>query len=384
MPMSIPKLRPSHPLQIAIVVGAAFGTSFPALGATQLLGEAVNAYSSCGVVTLTKNIANVNGFLSGMTTIGGVSWPVWRFWQDGSVWDRDFLDDQLSPYPYGYDSIGFDWSSNTVAISYFSGHGLPATYPDWDGVCDSTSSLYQPHCCSTGSDCVTPPAGQSLPGSCTKGPNVLPGRRGYCMYNVPRQAQVCGSGDVYSHLANLTNYGAFGESANSGGWRGVATNGGVNFAIFDMSIAARPGLETAEIGPQFAGLHGYATVMPTTIGSDIIDADYRGANFAALWRMNPNSSIARSWATSLSTAPTSAMGGGSPCTYGGTDGGHGISGCGSYWVGSKAETTTKLFFQNRSETWIQAQDDNNDSTNGNWITWTYVCNYDCNTYPVNL
>ena len=373
MTLSARTTRRSLPILLAIFASAALGYSSTTFGGTQLQGEAVNDYTACGSVNTPNCIDNVNGFLVNMT-----HWPVANFWTNNDVWDRDFVDSDLSAF--GGDNVGFDFSNNSVAIAYYSGHGHGFTGFDWDSACDNTSQTNHAHCCATSADCTQPGAGQSLPGVCTRGPGHT-GKTGYCLYNRARQISTCSTHDAFQHVPALTTLARFGESSVSGSWRGAGTNGGINFAVMDMSIAVRPGLEVAEVGPIFAGLHNLATIMPTTADSDAYDVNYRGANFAGFWQMNPFSSPAYSWAFSIYSAGSMS---GAACSPNGGDGYLGIDGCGAYWTGSLAASSSEAAYLNQQENWNQTQTDTHDATGASWVTWTYFCNYDCQTYPIHL
>jgi hypothetical protein len=348
-------------------------STFPLAG-NGIMGESVDDYGNgvCADMDLHHNVENVNGFLSNMTSGSGVTWPIVNNWQNTNVWDSDLVDSDVSAS--GGDLFNYDRGNSPMGIAMFSGHGF---CKDYDFLCNTMPS----HCCAHASDCTTPqtysPYNQSLPGVCTKGPDVPAGKTGFCLYNRARIPVTCGSNDVFGHKPPITSLARLGESPNSGGWKGAGTNGGINFAIMDISCGLRPGLELAEIGPLFAGVHNYATVIVTTALSDTNDSADRGIMFAKQWQMHPGSSIAWSWAVSINSM---SMTDGFPCGNG-PNGFHGISGCGAHWVGSLGETYSKVQFLNTSETWVQAQNDANDATGAAFWIYTYICNYDCVTFP---
>jgi len=284
-------------------------------------------------------------------------------WKDNDAWDRDLYDSDL--LSGADDNALFDQVG--ASISFYSGHGVCDDVPNGGTTVSS---------CTTSSQCTGPGSGQTGPGVCTKGPNRTTGT---CLYRTARQAILCSTNDGFGHFVDYSDGDvALGESTVSGAWRGAGTNGGVNFAALDISCGIRPGLEVQGMWNAFGGIHNIATVMPTTFDSDTADVPDRGPQFAARWRANPNSSIAVSWTSTLN----SATGGGS-CN-GTTSGNHGIFGCGANWVASLAESQSWAQFLNGTESWIQNQDDGNDTFGAVYMAWIYTCNYDCNTNPITI
>jgi hypothetical protein len=187
---------------------------------------------------------------------------------------------------------------------------------------------------------------------------------------------LCSTNDAFGHFVNYSDGNVrWGESSISGSWGGAGTNGGINFGVLDVSCGIRAGLEADGLWNAYAGVHNIATIMPTTWDSDTADTPDRGPQFAARWRANPNSSIADSWAVMLNDVT-----GGASCN-GTSSGSHGIFGCGANWVAALAESQSFAEWQNGTESWISAQDDNNDSFGASYMAWIYLCNYDCTTNP---
>jgi hypothetical protein len=341
-------------LVLILTPGRGFCTS------TGIIIESVNSYNSCHPgADLFGRIADAEGFLSGMTPSGS---PWWTFadYQNADVWDKDFVDTDL--YSLGDDNVSFD--APGLAFSMFAGHGN----------CEDATS----QSCTTSSQCTNPGTGQSLPGVCLAGPNRAAAT---CVYNTPRHLYTCGSNDIYSdHRVDYsTGPVALGEDANSGAWRGAGTNGGTNFAIFDISCAVRPAQEVNEVWNLFGGLHNLATLMPTNGHSDAVDSTERGSLFAGFWHANPNSSVAQSWVSVINSVPSTE---GSTCDNQG--GFHGFSGCGANIVISVAKDQRGANWENHNQTWTGTNgvsNDANDPVAAGYMQWTYICNYDCSTYP---
>jgi hypothetical protein len=342
-----------------------------------IVGESVNSYSPCGLNDLSNRITNTQGFLNGMPAGSGITWSVLASWTNDEVWDRDFIDSDRSMT--ADDNSTFDAPGN--AISMFSGHGLCDDYP-----VDSQGHPIDQHC-STSSQCTNPGTGnfgmvQTNPGSCTRGPSV---DHGTCIYTAPRFISTCSSEDTFSGLADYSDgLVSLGESSNSGGWNGAGTNGGTNFVILDLSCGVRPGHEVQGLWNAFAGVHNIATLMPTTYLADAIDSPSRGAKFSARWRANSNSSIALSWVYVINDMSISE---GTSCgtpNWRNPTGARGFAGCGANWAASVAQDFDHAQTLNRVETWIGAQNDANDATGAGWMTWTYVCNYDCSQFPLTI
>ena len=330
-----------------------------------IIGESIDLYSPCNIFPdLVNDKANVEGFLNNMPANGTTSWPVWADWTDnGNCWDADFVDSDL--FASGDDNVSFDPPG--AAIAMYSGHGVCNDFPTPDQSCTASAQ------------CTNPGTGMSNPGSCTKGPNVA---QGMCIYTAPREIVTCDTtNDKFGHHVDYSDGAtALGESTNSGAWAGAGTNGGINFAILDISCGVRPGHVTQGLGLAFAGVHNIATCMPTTAHADTTDSALRGTNFAARWKSNKNSSIAMSWTAMMNDMPWTE---GLSCN-GTTKGYHGYAGCGANLVASLAQDTTTAYFLNGTESWVQAQSDTNDPTAGAVMAWIWICNYDCSANPLTI
>ena len=327
-----------------------------------ILVESTDSYSSCFDPTIYPSLHNNKAYVENFA-FSMPGWTVLANWTGiGLAWDRDFVDSDFDSR--GDDNAAFDLSSG-LTISMYSGHG------------DCKDRTVQS--CSTSSQCTNPaPYSQYLPGSCLKGPIVTSGT---CIYGAFRDLVTCGSNDAFGHIIDTSDGEmALGESSNSGTWRHVGTNGGVNFSIIDVSCGVRPGHEAQGLWNAFAGVGNIATVMPTVMSSDTNDTPMRGAKFAARFQANPNSSIAYSWASMISDMSSTD---GQSCN-GDTSGFRGIDGCGANWVGSVAQDSTTAWWLNQTESWVDVQSDAHDATGAGWMTWTYYCNYDCNTYPITI
>jgi hypothetical protein len=347
--------------------------SSSAVAGNGIVLEWVDDYSdpTCVKPSLINDQANVAGLINNMNSGSGVSWPLWVNWGNQSVWDRDFVDSDLAAS--GQDNVGFDPPG--AAISMFSGHGTCNDFNISGNTCSAGNAS---------SRCTTPNVamGQSTAAvSCTKGPNRSTGT---CLYRAPKSILTCSSSDAFGHAATFSNgLVRFGESATSGGWAGAGTNGGVNFAILDISCPVRPGLEGAMMWNAFAGVHSIATIMPTTWDSDTRDDGLRGFNFARGWRANNNSSIVMSWLNGINNDPFGGRCNGTSSGYGGI-GAATVNGCGAYWAGTVAQSQAYAQLLNSSETWVQAQNDNADPTGAAWMSVSYMCNYDCVANPINI
>src|SRR5437773_12559281 len=145
-------------------------------------------------------------------TPGGSEWHVIHRFTDGNVWDTDFIDRA------DWDSRNFDEPG--TAISYYTGHGLITPYGE-----------NPPHRCTSSTQCTTPPFGAALPGVCKAAgsPGYAPGDTPQCVYYSDRILAVRGNNDQFGGQVNYSGGGvAWGESRNSGAWRGVGTDGGTN------------------------------------------------------------------------------------------------------------------------------------------------------------
>ncbi len=314
--------------------------------------ESVNSYPTKG--SLTNSIANGDGFYQSMTTSGS-PWSLRTRYTDTSVYDTDFIDPDI--FSNGGDTYNFD--QNGAAIAYFTGHG------PGDGGTGQT--------CNTWSDCVSPPGGTSLPADCRN----IPGAGKTCVYTSPRYIVTESPGDKYGGWAGLTHGGGvgFGESTYSGAWAGAGTNGGVNLLVADQSFGVSPGLFWAQLGSAFAGVHLWATLMPTW--GDTANVADRGPKFAAQFQANSAGSVAAAWVATLNSLGSEGMACNGSWSRGG---GGGINGCGCNVVMSvdvdKGHSDAKI----NVESWNLLDLDVLDATGNGYMTYEWQCNYDSSTY----
>jgi hypothetical protein len=340
-------------------VGAAIVVAPSGLRAasTTVMAESVDQYNACfpGADTFFR-VADAQGFLNNMMS-PGTMWTQGANWQNGNVWDTDFTDQDIGQF--GNDTNNFD--APGLAFSMFAGHGN----------CEDTTTQF----CTSSSQCVTPAHNwQFNPGYCISGPDRS---RAACVYDSPRHLYTCGNNDQLNHRVDYSSGAvALGESSNSGAWRRAGTNGGTNFAIFDISCAVRPNLQNWEVWNTFGGMHNLATLMPTDTHSDAWDSSERGSLFAAYYTANPYSAPGVAWQSMINSVPSTE---GATCDNVG--GYHGFAGCGANIVISLASTASVASWMNQYQNWIDVSSDGNDSTAGSSMKYSYVCNYDCVTYP---
>src|SRR5215510_14079892 len=83
-------------LQVTFI-GASLATSIlavtPADAGNGIVVESTEFYSACGIgPDLPATGPEIDGFVNGMTPVGGASWAVLANWKDGNAWDRDLYD----------------------------------------------------------------------------------------------------------------------------------------------------------------------------------------------------------------------------------------------------------------------------------------------------
>jgi hypothetical protein len=323
--------------------------------------EGVNDYG--GPKNLPNSIANCDGFRNQMASFA--PFVLADRWVDGDVQGFEFADPQL--VSGGGDSTW--WDEPTVAMAYFTGHGTCdpgiAGHP-----CTGGTTRF----CTTKSQCNTPPPGATLPGVCRRHPASL---QGQCGYHTPRF--IISNGPYPSW--NSVNYSAgnkvaWGESPNSGAWRGAGLNGNVNLVVLDLSNGVMPDLFWQGLGNAFGGVHFIMTLMPTW--GDSANTSLRGAAFGLIMRTNPATRAGVAWTTAMLNLPQTA---GGPCdstTYSTYGGGRGFNGCGcnvamtTYHPGGSALA---------DETVIQLQYDTLDRVAAEYYHARWTCNYDVNVYP---
>ena len=296
-----------------------------------------------------------------------IPWTYSSHYVNANVWDSDFVDPQAKAG--GGDDLYFD--SPGTAIAYFAGHGV-------DPGCNAGAF------CSSSAQCNAPDATkfQTGPGTCRSGP---PGSLGswpwgpVCCYNSDRAVVTSASsapfGNVvkYSQVWAPDRFVGWGESAQSGGWSGVGTYGGVNLVVLDISHGVTPQFWASQLPPAFAGLQYLATIMPTA-GDTSMVAD-RGGRFAQRWRANAAEPMANAWTYTLNDVPAWE---GNSCGLVG--GGHGINGCGCHFITS-VDTQPRAYWKMAYGSWNSVSSDGWDGVANSYMYWWSVCNYDAATYP---
>lgn len=341
----------------AALLGAV-ASSTPAEAGTRITTEGVDQYvpNQCGWGgALNNRVANNNGFRAGMVT-GDGRWTAGANFANSSVWDRDMYDPERTGNPLDNDTNNFDRAGDGIA--FFSGHGI----------CDGATTTL----CTSSTQCNSPPPGASMPSSCKQGPpgsGFPPIGQGWCHYFTPRRAFTCSTSSAHNNDVNYTGGQVkFGESANSGGWSGAGTNGGVNMAILDVSCGVLPQFAPQQLSQAFAGVHLIGTIMPVT--GDTADVANRGSAFAARWASNEWQSVAGSWIYVVLDL------GGANCSGGG------INGCGCNWV--QAQHATWADWYVNTESWVGVKLDSNDATSSGWWAGRQICNYNQAQYPYHL
>jgi len=327
----------------------------------KVIGEAVDHYQ--GTASDISCIPEMDNFRNGLLNAPGTIFTAGNRFVDQSVFDVDFYDLDLSPGING--SEWFD--QPTTGVGYVSVHGV--TGPT------STQA------CTSHNNCTAPPPGQSLPGACIA--NVPGTAGGWCAYRGYR-AGLVGPSPANAH-SQLINYQAgqvkWGESPNAGSWAGAGINGGLNFAALVTSYTVGPNDMLASLGPIFAGMTLLGVVMPITPQSaDDVDAPVRGTAFSNAYKTNPNGSIGLAWAGSIAGIPAND---GAGCGNSG-GGGHGINSCGAQVTFSMDVNPTKLGWNLTQETWNDIIRDDVDAVAAAWYSFSWMCNYNCNTANWNL
>lgn len=322
--------------------------------------EAINTFNAGCQPNLPLCISNVDEFRYSMTLLPGFSSGI-RY-TEGSVWASDFT--EVS------DLNNFDRSDNRDAISYVHTHGM----------CDDIAWT-QP--CVTSATCTSPPAGMAAPGYCVRNTETGGGAQGVCIYNRGRTIvmQNCTTVDYSNNVR-------WGESAQSGSWKGAGTDGGVNFVVIDNSCGLRPTHVFEGLWNTFAGTSTVALIMINRPGNassnppapdDTLNSDQRGPQFAARYRANSSASVGWSWRDSINSVTTGST---TSCPFGG--GGHGIQGCGAHITVSADSFAAGAEWARDTENWVAVRNDDNDATGDGFYSWAYTCNYDCNAHPMVL
>lgn len=276
-----------------LVISFLFLVELAGCQSTGLIVESVNIYRPRygNNADLSNSIANGDGFIRAMTPPGS-EWHVVHRYTDASVWDTDFLDGP------NWDAKNFDQAG--TAISYYTGHGLTTAYDE-----------VPEHTCTSSTQCTNPPLGAALPGVCKAAgsPNYAPGDTPRCVYYSDRVLAVNGSNDQFNGQVNYSAGSAtWGESANSGSWRGVGTDGGANLVVLDASFGVLATYWVRQTVNAMAGAHMLATVMPVT--GDTANVAVRGGLFGGAWAQNAESAVSISWLTTLNSIPGSGINGG--------------------------------------------------------------------------
>ena len=303
---------------------------------TGLVVESVNNYSGNG--DLTNSIANGDGFIRAMTPPDS-EWHVIHRFTDRLVWDTDFLDGPQR------DARNFDQSG--TAISYYTGHGLITPYGENPA-----------HRCTSSSQCTSPPAGASPPGVCKAAgsTNYAPGDTPQCVYYSDRILLVNGSNDQFGGQVNYSaGAAAWGESSNSGAWRGVGTDGGTNFVVLDASFGVLPTYWVRQTQQAMAGIHMLATIMPVT--GDTANVADRGGLFGGSWAQNPDGAVSTAWLTTMNSIA-----------------GSGINGGGCNFV-IAFDTTAAKAQGHIDEDWNQLRNDGFDAQGNGFYSARWLCNW---------
>ncbi len=360
--------------------------------------EAVDIYGPGPCNTngsLCNPINNAQGFAS-WATRSFFSGPTFT-WTNGNVYDSDFVDRQLNSA--GGDFGNFDPEGNTLAIAFFAGHG---TSDDGFGLVGSADPCneYQ-QLCGTSSACLPQynPAVtfQGVNGQYNAGAGVCrhsPGYQysniqyGYCAYNSDRFVIVNGNSVNFNNSVNYSFGGqvAWGESSNSGTWRGAYTDGGANVVVLSLSNGMEPGFYYQNVGNAFAGAHMIALTMPTA--GDYDDPANTGAQFAeGVYFGEYDNSVALAWLEVAAIVGDGGSCGQGPNSCGWeqvTNGGYGgYNGCGCNIVMAVGATATEAG-NHVDETWDDITDDSLDGQGNGWFSGEYLCNYDTNTDPIIL
>jgi hypothetical protein len=346
---------------------------------TGIMVEGVSNYSACSQGNI-HGATDAANFLSGMT-VSGSGWTEVIPKYNSAVWDTDFYDPDFSKSSNDNDTLRSDQLG--TAIAYFSLHGS----------CNDAYSNQQ-YLCTTSLDC--PPAKLGTNTYCPGNPPS--NNQSACITDTERVIVTCGS--QASH-ANTDFYASdyaigdvkWGEDLTSGDWANAGTNGDNNVVFLVNSCGGRIP-EWEALGDVFAGMQLLNILVPTsnvhnpnvlndqTLFSDEVDLTTRGTDVATKAIMNPAGSISGAWLAILDEQPNPSNSGGcpdlnpAPYKYGG---GSGFSGCGAHYSVAFDNTQSNALYD-REMTWYQAQ--SNYSIGRAAYSFTYHCNYDCNTYPI--
>jgi hypothetical protein len=130
-----------------------------------------------------------------------------------------------------------------------------------------------------------------------------------CVYYSDRVLAVNGSNDQFSGAVNYSaGAAAWGESPNSGNWRGVGTDGGTNLVVLDASFGVLPTYWARQTQAAMAGAHMLATIMPVT--GDTANVADRGGLFGGSWAQNSDGAVSNAWLTTMNSISGSGVNGG--------------------------------------------------------------------------
>jgi hypothetical protein len=178
---------------------------------------------------------------------------------------------------------------------------------------------------------------------------------------------------------------AWGESTNSGTWRGAYIDGGANVVILSLSNGMLPGFYYQNLGNAFAGAHMIGTTMPTA--GDYDDPVDTGSEFAEQYFYESDNYVGLSWAevaVQVGDGGSCGMGRNSCGWEQVTNGGYGgYNGCGCNVVASLGVSSEDAL-NHAYEGWGDIQNDALDGTGSGWMALWSVCNYDTTTDPIIL
>jgi hypothetical protein len=363
-------------IQATIVLASGFAhQNIAQANSTTINCEGVNTYPNGDQQ---RGADEVNEFMNQQLGWVNSPWQQGNWWNDPNVWDADFVDSDINAN--GDDLSSFDPNGNFGAISYFAGHGTCD-----DGAPEGCAIKNgQRQICSSGNNC---PASNNPFGTGAGVCRHIPGETdvyghnfGYCAYSTDRFIDVNGSSSWFGQQVDISaGSTVFGESLNSHGWRGAATDGGSNLVVLSMSNGVEPEFFWNNFHNVFGGAHMVATSMPT--GGDWFTWGDRGAYFALGYSDNRSGMVADAWYNTMNYIGQIGQSCGS---NGVTNGGYGgFNGCGCYMI-LAAGVTCADAKAHRLETWDDIQNDAKDGQGANCIWYSWSCNYDVNTYPWKL
>jgi len=358
----------------AMTVASVAWTTSASATSVAINAEGVNIYPNNDIQA---GADEARSFYQGMTSPPSTPWTQGNLFTDANVFDQDFVDSDLNSN--GDDEVSFD--APHTAIAYFGGHGTCD-----DGFPDGCLFGGMPQQCRSSADCpfTSNPFGNGSGGVCrhVPGEQDAMGRYGFCAYQSDRFLIVNGSNSAFGQQVDYSASGrsAFGESPESGAWRGAGTNGGANFVVLSVSNGVEPGFEAANLLQAFAGVHMIASTMP--VSGDYQTTGNRGSDFASAYFANPFSRIADAWKNTINQL----SGVGSACGSNGvTNGGFGgYNGCGCNVVATVGVDINECQ-QHLLESWSDLQNDATFDARGNGIfTDTILCNFDTTIDPILL